>query len=382
MVLNMYQEYSLNANPLSTPLEVHPLIADVFNNELPVGLYSIVADTGLILVVLETKTQLGTITTKIMPMKLGKLLNKLGFSQEECKDKSAELSSKLEIYKGNKLLITTTQEEVIDVYASSVTSCMAGSKAVAVYSTEDVAVAYVRVLGEIKARAVINKRDKLYYTMYGNSCLLGKLLKEAGFECDSGALDGCKLRIIKDSEGNILLPYLDSVSEVDLYHDHLLVQSGGAYTAQNTSEYLEDLRECEECDCTVNDDDSFYCEHTDRRLCSSCYDESYVLVDGRYYHKESDEIVLSNGGNYLLSDNAVFVENCGEYFHIDDVVYNEQTYEYYVADDTRHALCEEGEYEYYHIDDVEFYDGEWYEVDYLAQVKELEQQDEVLEDDF
>lgn len=319
----------------------------------------------------------------MVSIKFGKLLKQFGYDDETCKQLSALLGTELELLRGATLSITKTSEEVLNLYnsvGSGTNSCMTNHKSVAAYCTDDVAVAYVMVNGRLKARAVINKRDKTFAKIYGNSSLLRLLLEREGYTAyDTDGylfLEGCKLLKIGDDIGT-LCPYIDCASNVFVEDDYLVVSVDGDHEAQICGEYLEDVGYCERCDSYQSAGDMHYSEHGDASMCTDCFDAVHVQIGGCSYHKKSAEVVELHNGEYALLEGAKFVESEGEYYLSDDVVYSYQEDQDYVMDKAVSAIYNEsGDEDYFLIEDTKWHNGSVYLESYLDVLLLAEEEEE------
>jgi len=124
------------------------------------------------------------------------------------------------------------------------------------------------------------------------------------------------------------LPWLDTFMYYDesgeilvspAYYDD---NGGQVYNTHSTSGNWEEVdtsyRTCERCDDRVHEDDSYWCEATDRTLCRDCYDETHVHCDecGEQHH-EDDCLHIED---YVFCDEACAYDNgwsccddCGEW---------------------------------------------------------------------
>lgn len=265
-------------------------------------------------------------------MKLGKLLKANDYTDKEIREASATLKA-LSNLKTNTVKFARTQEEIIDVYDRGPHSCMRGKDCVQVYATPDLAVAYLEIDGDVKARAVVCVNEDIglqYSTIYGFASPLEVLLKRLGYE--SGSLEGCRLLKIEDGD-TYVAPFLDGIQSVTIEDDYLVIDSNGEEEASSQDGLLY-APVCNCCGDRITEDTSQYSEYLHETLCDDCYDKSHVYIDGQgSYHVEEDSIQQTEDGEWCLKEDVRHVECRDEYHHEDDVTYNSYTGEYYLKSD-------------------------------------------------
>jgi len=291
------------------------------DSDLPQGLTAIHFAEGLVSVITSPNV-------KATKMRIGKFLKRHKYPEAEINTISAKLSE-LKTMLQAPYKLTTSSEEVIDVYNRGPHSCMKGSDSVGVYATDDVAVAYLEVNGEVLARTVVCSNEEIgkhYVSAYGFKEPLIQQLENDGFI--EGDLEGCELKLIKD-RNNVLMPYLDGCTNVDVHSDYIQIDSCGVYEAQSTSGYL--YKTCENCGCV--EDDMIWSEYLEESLCTDCYYEMHVEIDNDWYHIESDEIQKLENDDYALSEDAVYIEYREEWHLLEDCIENTYNSEWILRED-------------------------------------------------
>lgn len=360
----MFQYMMLNGESLKRPVRVPDLLMDILGGATPPkGLIGLDTETGLV------KVQLSE--NKTTHMKLGRLMHKNGVSGDYCRDYSSKLRAIIQEMKGATLQLTKDGEEAYEVYKDGPHSCMQGMDCVKAYATEDVAVAFVKIDDRIVARSVVCKNEDIglqYICIYGNKDLLKSLLEKAGYE--SGTLDGCCLDKLEDSDGNVMCPYLDCGTNIDVRGDYLEVTCSGDFSSQGTDGVLGER--CEACGSVVSEDCTRYDEHTERSICESCFDECHVLVDGTHYHEDSSDIKMTGDNDYIKADEATYVDSENEYYHQDDCTYSEYSEEHYKTNDTITAITnlDYPDGEVCCKDDCTCVDNQWVHDDILEEYEE------------
>ena len=328
----------------------------------PDGLLGVDLETGLVNVQVTEK--------KVQPMKFGKFLKKVGADDKTCRELSGKLKATIAQINGAKLQITTSAEEVLEVYQNGPNSCMQGMECVKVYSTEDVAVAYVKSeYGSIVARSVVCINEDIglkYVEIYGFALLLLPLLTKAGYI--KGNLNGCTLARLEDDYGNVMMPYLDCGTNVTLHDSHIEIDYHGEHYSQCTSGVLG--HKCYGCEEVFGEGDLSMSNHDDENRCDSCYEEVHVYLDGTYYHHDSDDIVKDQDGDYILKEEAFYSEHHGYYIHQDEASYSEyENDDYYHTNEVVEALTCNGE-ETCLRESCEISNGRWVHLDELDSYEE------------
>lgn len=166
-------------------------------------------------------------------------------------------------------------------------------------------------------------------------------LKSEGYEHYSSWYEGTKVARVQDSDGEILMPYLDGNNQqVDMCGSYLTIQDRGEYSATNTDGLLENDRAvCAYCDERCHEDHMQYvddygdvCEGCiERRFYWSEYGDEYVHEDyaiatvgggyihryrlGRYNHSMVD---AGSQDGYAAPDDETIVDAYGNTWHQDD----------------------------------------------------------------
>ena len=307
--------------------------------------------------------------------RIGKYINKLIsdekviLTEDEVRDQVTIISAGNEI---PELLIARTCGEIDSVYCNGPSSCMqpgcseAGDLATGdespaqMYATPDLGVAYFKNgLGAIKARCVVNMKDKEYVRIYGDAVRLTRALEDGGFT--AGTIEGCRLLKIKH-DGYYMMSYLDDVGRVNnLDEKYFILDSDGEYDAQQCSgllDYNEDRSECWECGDRYDEDDMTWINRLDRQVCQCCLENEYSEVRGRYgteYYANhecnaahdifewGDENCTREYMEYTL--NLVYIEDNDCWYDSDDVVQDHFTDEWIVQEDATefYARMEDGD---------------------------------------
>ena len=366
-----YQYYAMNGDRLNPPIKMPDILDDVFELSMPTppGLVDVDKSTGLVKVLLTCNKQ--------THMKMGKLLLKTGSTSEQCQNYSSKLRAIILGMKGAKVEFTEGGDEAYDIYEEGPHSCMVGCEAVRAYDSDNIAVAYVRVGERVLARAVVCTDEELglrYSTIYGNEDLLRPLLEEAGYKY--GDLIGCTMdRIICDRTGAVMSPWLDCDSMVTDTGSELEISAHGEYSSQNESGLLGVV--CEGCRDISHPDDIMYEEYEEVSLCSSCYDDVMVYVEGELINMNNPSIVETHDGDYIMLENSITTAD-GEVCHIDDVAYSDYSGEYYLHNEVTLAITNMGypEGETCYKEDCTEEEGVWVHDDILDE--HIEEQDRQL----
>ena len=366
----MFQYDAINTK-LRFPVEV-PEYLDEFANfglgacELPKGLLDLNLETGLVEVAIEPD--------KTVHMKFGKLLKRLEVPEAEIPDYSARMSAIVKAYNGVKLQFACTADEIEYVYEDGPRSCMSASGSVRAYESPDIKLAFVEVMGRVVARSILNcsDEDNITHTrVYGDFNLLGKLLKAEGYA--EGDLDGCTLSKIEDHIG-IKCPYLDCGAQINVYEDYLEISYNGEFSSQSTEGYLKQSL-CENCVVATNDEDLIFCGERGVCLCSECWEDTTVWVNGETYWVQSNKIALTEGGDYFLVEDVE--ETSSGVHHQDDVIYCEPDDEYRHKDEVVQAVVSFDETDFC----IEVYctevDNVWVHGEYLDEYIELQEQEQL-----
>jgi len=209
--------------------------------------------------------------------------------------------------------------------------------------------------------------------------------------------NGTKLAYFETSD-DFLAPYIDGGEQhVEIYNNHLVIDSDGDYECGNTSGVPSSDRSrpsCEDCGDRFDDGDGYWVGvHEETHICSSCCDNEYtyaygrrgnqyyiqsgntVEVDGNYYDEDylsDNNIVQLENGEYEEMDNCVSVND--EWYHYEDerICRPEDSDDYCLVDDC--WLCEESN-EWY-TDDTAYVevDGNKYHPDHAPEQETTEEE--------
>tara|TARA_R110000851_G_scaffold34889_1_gene92328 strand:- start:166 stop:1368 length:1203 start_codon:yes stop_codon:yes gene_type:complete len=286
----------------------------VSSNKL-MGVFDLDLDDSMVVVHLTPE--------KTQKIKMGKFLKKIGYPDKIVRDYSSKLRASIEMLKGAVVEFTKTSEEALSIYANGPDSCMAGSPSTAVYATDSVSVAYVKIGDRIVARSVVCTDPNIglrYVCIYGNTDIMEPLLVAAGYE--HGDLEGCRLKLIMDRD-KIVCPYLDCGSRVSVSSDnkYLTIDQDGEHDAQSTLGYVEHCQ-CDDCGDPVDRDEERYCDFTDMTLCDDCFDSTHVTIGDTEYHLNSAEVVRLHDGEYVLEETATYVHSEDEWYLNSELTYS------------------------------------------------------------
>jgi len=238
------------------------------------------------------------------------------------------------------------------VYNDGCESCMKGHEEVEVYAHRKsvLRLAYQMKGTEIVTRAIVREdtEPKQYIRAYPNTTSIENqklhtamvsALEAAGYE--HGNLKGVLLDSIEyegDSDGYVC-PYLDSGNRGSYVYLTVVRVEGREYLrvgnsgmdGQQQNGYVseEDMQTCEDCNDTIDEDDSCYIPSCERTVCESCRDNNYTNAIGRRgdedWHCNDDCIYCEgNGNNYVeqyANDNGVYqCEVSGDWCEEGDMV--------------------------------------------------------------
>jgi hypothetical protein len=156
------------------------------------------------------------------------------------------------------------------------------------------------------------------------------------FDIDEGWC-GLTLLAIRDRNDRLVGPYIDGDICGDLVGNFIELSSRGEYHFESTDGTIEQGCSCEHCGYGMDQDDTY---HTDdgETLCESCFNETYVYLEGGDVAREEDATMANYytnyGGNrtgftgWFLCDEVVHCECVDEYWVIDDCTYAEHTDQY------------------------------------------------------
>lgn len=327
------QYYAVNGDTISRIIHVCDDLLRVLGlDDLPKGLVGFDFEAGLAQVIMRGED------TKTKFMRIGKLLSKAGYPSE-VNTRVGACATMLKNLSKSELKFTKTSEEVIDVYKRGPSSCMKGMKAVAVYASPDVSVAYLEMDNKVVARALvsINPADGLHYDrVYGLEDPLKKALEEAGFtEC---CLPDFRVLHLRD-DGQVVMPYIDGGRSANTPSDgdeYVLIGTDLEHPCDGTDGYLS-LKRCDSCYDAIDGDET-YCEHTQETWCQSCFDEYHVkLPDGAMVHQDSDAIQKLEDGSWVYESDACEVEYRNEWHLKEKCVYNSYSDEWILKEDLENS---------------------------------------------
>lgn len=292
---------------------------------VPKGMLSYDERTGLATVIMRANAK----PTKI---KIGRLLKRVGESETKVLEIATKAASIVAAYKA-ELKFTNTSEEAVHIYEVGPQSCMKGQDCVGVYASKEVKVAYIELDGDIIARSVVcisEEIGKHFVRSYGFKEPLEHKLRAKGFV--QGSLEGCRVLKLEDSDGNIMMPFLDGETGCDLEDDYVLICSGGEFEADRTDGTLTSSY-CDSCGGTTHIDELTYSEYLEEYLCESCFEHSHVYVGSTWYHEESDEITRTYNDEWELTTDVVYIDYRDEYALGNECSYNYYTEEYILNSD-------------------------------------------------
>jgi hypothetical protein len=119
-----------------------------------------------------------------------------------------------------------------------------------------------------------------------------------------------------------MMPFLDCGSRVNDLGTYLEISQYGEFSTDSTSGFLGSW--CAGCGEQVSHTEELYfSDHEELNLCSTCFEDNHIYVDGEYYHRDSGNIVATYDGDWILSEEASYSTHDGETYHSDDVVFCE-----------------------------------------------------------
>lgn len=314
-------------------------------------------------------------------MRIGKFLTKyLGdkLTPNQIKDVSNQFQARY----GKLELHWAEGEEIADIYNYEhvgFSSCMAGPNHVfdsqvhpaAVYDSPDIALAWFGNKNEckLKARALINKKNKQYSVVYGNE-QLEMMLRDLGYE--SGDLHGCKIRRIPYYNDNkFVMPYIDGdscyVGEYD--EDWFIISDSEDFPADSTDGiiYCAPLMECDCCGDRYLEEDMEE-SHEGGLVCEDClsyyYVEAIVSSYGSYGYVHEDDVTFSDIlDQHILNDliGEAYIETYNDgLVYKDDAVWSDYHDEWLYAERAYEIVNDDGDTDYVHESaDPSDFDEEW-----------------------
>ena len=125
-------------------------------------------------------------------------------------------------------------------------------------------------------------------------------LKSEGYEHYSSWYQGTKVALVRDSDDETLMPYLDGHNQqVDMCGSYLTIQEQGDYSATNTDGLLENDRTvCSYCDEHCHEDRTGYVDDYGD-VCEGCIERHFYWseVGDEYVH--GDNAIDTVGGDYI-----------------------------------------------------------------------------------
>lgn len=248
-----------------------------------------------------------------------------------------------------ELKFARTREEIRRVYDEGPQSCMKHKRIgawdpnnnyeeispVEVYAGPDTSVAYIgdyKIREGVKARTVINERNKSWIRLYGDDYQLKDLLRNAGFSF-GGDLCGCRVLYFRQDkyDDRPVMPYLDGdCNQCCVYDDnYITIAEDGDWKCneQNGTVNPGDPDcTCDYCGDECDEEDTTYVESTDQRVCERCLARNFThAYTGRYaeYVCNDDTDTYEYNGQYYTEDgldyhDLVIIE--GEVYRRDEVV--------------------------------------------------------------
>lgn len=214
----------------------------------------------------------------------------------------------------------------------------------AIYDTPDIHIAYLENRdGDVVARAVCNKKDKLVARVYGDARLLLPALETLGYKHEREALNGCRIRKIESARGEgYIMAYVDAgigsgqghlyFRDYDTQYWKLTDDPSGYSTYEgyenNGVARLEPRVCCDHCEEQVDEDDTRYVDWTGTTVCNCCLDNNFIYAYTRWRIRE-----------FVPNDDVIYCETDGEYYA------ERHAFEYSIF------LCDETN-RWYHIDEM------------------------------
>ena len=241
----------------------------------------------------------------------------------------------------------------MEVYHDGPDSCMSGesSECVAVYAHDKsvLRLAYVTKGNDIVGRCIVREdtTPKQYIRVYPNtdstenqkvSTGLTSLLQDAGYV--PGSLHGVLLKATRTGsyDENYMMPYLDYGNSsrgcmcVTLTDDEKYFRvTRDGIDAQSTSGYINVTPQvtCEDCDDSMNEDETNHVEYNDRTVCESClcnnYNHAYGRRGNQMWASTDDCVENQSDGEYYIemyaNDNDVYqCDVSGNWYSSGDMV--------------------------------------------------------------
>lgn len=189
--------------------------------------------------------------------------------------------------------LATTGDEIKEVYAGRISSCMEGEDCVRVYAAGDLAIAYwTDPCGNYVARALCWPEKQIYGRIYPEprdenaGVALRQAMAAKGWKDENvsdGGFNGARILKIDGDCGGWVMPYIDRQYGVSYAGKFWVMAKNGAdYDCGSTSGYIgDDRRDCDHCGAPVHEDDTYvvalgYSERygggiSHASYCESCY---------------------------------------------------------------------------------------------------------------
>jgi hypothetical protein len=220
-----------------------------------------------------------------------------------------------------------------------------------VYGDSDISLAYMLNDDDrVKARVLVWQERKLYGRFYGDYESLRKALNDMGYSSDD-TFHGAKIRrIFDDSEGRLVLPYLDGCNTVREYsEDYLKIDHHGDILADTTNGLARKsvIAMCDSCEEDIideSDSNTIYLSRNRTRIyCNYCRDEYTFVCNSTYDSVHNDYVSYVDGESYaswIVDNEANYCDKSNEYTFNDTVEVNvsendtEHWNECYIDDNT------------------------------------------------
>ncbi len=200
------------------------------------------------------------------------------------------------------LELAKTSDEIVDVYASDIESCMAYEKCVRVYGAGDLAVAVWRDAdGEVAARCLCWPARGVYGRVYPDvdecdfACALVQAMGAQGWvheRVHDQGFGGARILMIRTADDDYVMPYLDLGYGVDDHGDIWRMARNGEFSSEETDGVLRVDQPSWTCDCCSDGfrdgDDSHTifrqvrdgAPHHDGEYCTRCRDQYTFYCHG------------------------------------------------------------------------------------------------------
>jgi len=269
-----------------------------------------------------------------------------------------------------ELKFAETEEEIEFVYETGPNSCMSGpacsfeeTKGIhpaRVYAGPDTKIAYIERNGNITARCVViekGSRKEYINSIYGDGDVLRDYLEDAGYESSDDGLEDCRLLLLKNSNNNVIMPYLDGyTTNYDIGTKYITVTNNGGYCAESTNGMGGDYQSCfcEYCDESYEEGSGDYLSSVGVWVCDNCQGESFTEaldIYGDYTLCPNEDIVEAYDGT-LFKDWSAAYEN--EYYECEET---ERLYPVAGMVETSNGwVCTESSIEVVDTDGTTYYD--------------------------